>query len=157
MFTSTRTVKDPCRRKSDRHASVLSQKLLMTGPAHRQIANSKFIDSYADILYQLSHHGSPNSSVGKESTCNAGGPGLIPGSGRSPGEGIGYPLQYSGLENAMDCIVHGVTKSQTWLSDFHFLHSAPDVLALSSPNVYKANFLIFGPNVPFSSCLALLT
>ena len=120
MFTSTRTVKDPCRRKSDRHASVLSQKLLRTGPAHRQIANSKFMDSYADILYQLSHHGSPNSSVGKESACNSGGPGLIPGLGRSPGEGIGYPLQYSGLENAMDCIVHGVTKNQAPLSHFHF-------------------------------------
>ena len=102
MFTSTRTVKDPCRRKSDRHASVLSQKLVRTSPAHRQIANSKFIDSYADILYQLSHQGSPNSSVGKESACNSGGPGLIPGLGRSPGEGIGYPLQYSGLQNAMD-------------------------------------------------------
>ena len=102
MFTSTRTVKDPCRRKSDRHASVLSQKLVRTSPAHRQIANSKFIDSYADILYQLSHQGSPNSSVGKESACNAGDPRLIPGSGISPGEGIGYPLQYSGLQNAMD-------------------------------------------------------
>ena len=39
--------------------------------------------------------GFPDSSVGKEPTCNAGDPGLIPGSGRSPGEGIGYPLQYS--------------------------------------------------------------
>ena len=46
--------------------------------------------------------------------------GSIPGSGRSPGEGIGYPLQYSGLENAMDCIVHGVTKSQARPSHFHF-------------------------------------
>jgi len=45
---------------------------------------------------------------------------LIPGSRRSPGEGIGYPLQYSGLENSMDCIVHEVTKSWTQLSDFHF-------------------------------------
>ena len=44
----------------------------------------------------------------------------IPGLGRSPGEGNGYPLQYSGLENSMDCIVHGVTKSRTQLSDFHF-------------------------------------
>ena len=46
--------------------------------------------------------------------------GLIPGMGRSPGEGTGYLLQYSGLENAMDCIVHGVAKSQTRLSKFHF-------------------------------------
>ena len=93
--------------------------------------------------------GFPDSSVGKEYTCNAGDPGSIPGSGRSAGEGIdyplqyswaslgtqlvknppamqetpglgkspgqgkGYPLQYSGLENCMDCIVHGVAKSQT--------------------------------------------
>jgi len=48
-----------------------------------------------------------------QETCNAGNPGLIPGLGRSPGEGKGYPLQYSGLENSTDCIVHGVTKSQT--------------------------------------------
>ena len=45
---------------------------------------------------------SPDSSVGKESACNTGNPGLTPRSGRSPGEGIGYPLQYSGLENSMD-------------------------------------------------------
>ena len=43
----------------------------------------------------------------------AGDLGSIPGLGRSPGEGKGYPLQYSGLENSMDSIVHGVTKSQT--------------------------------------------
>ena len=47
--------------------------------------------------------------------------GLIPGLGRSPGEGKGYPLQYSGLENSVDCIVHGVAKNQTRLSDFHSL------------------------------------
>ena len=58
--------------------------------------------------------------AGKESTCKAGYLGSIPGLGRSPGEGKGYPLQYSGLENSLDCIVHGVTKSQAWLSDFHF-------------------------------------
>ena len=62
--------------------------------------------------------GLPCGSAGKESTCNAGDPGSIPGLGRSPGEGRGYPLQYSGLENSMD--FHGVTKSQTQLSDFHF-------------------------------------
>ena len=45
----------------------------------------------------------------------------IPGLGRFPGEGKGYPLQYSGLENSMDCIVHGVEKSWTRLSDFHFI------------------------------------
>ena len=50
-----------------------------------------------------------DSSVGKESACNAGDLGSIPGLGRSPGEGKSYPLQYSGLENSMDCIVHRVT------------------------------------------------
>ena len=60
------------------------------------------------------------SSVDKESTCNAGDPGSIPGSGRSTGEEKGYPLQCSGLESSLDCIVHGVAKSQTRLSDFHF-------------------------------------
>ena len=65
--------------------------------------------------------GFPGGSAGKESTCNAGELGLIPGLGRSPGEGKGYPLQYSGLENPMDCMCdHGVTKSRTQLSDFHF-------------------------------------
>ena len=62
----------------------------------------------------------PCGSAGKESACSAGDLGLIPGLGRCPGEGKGYPLQYSGLENSMDCIVHGVTKSRTWLSNFHF-------------------------------------
>ena len=56
----------------------------------------------------------------KESTCNVGDLGSIPGLGRSSGEGKGYPLQYSGLENSMDCIVHGVSKSRTLLSNFQF-------------------------------------
>ena len=59
-------------------------------------------------------------SAGKESTCNAGHLGSIPALGRSLGEGKGYLLQYSGLENSMDCIVHGVAKSRTRLSHFHF-------------------------------------
>ena len=55
--------------------------------------------------------GFPRGSAGKESTCNVRDLGLIPELGRSPGEGNGYPLKYSVLENSMDCIVHGVTKS----------------------------------------------
>ena len=65
--------------------------------------------------------GFPGGSDGKESARNAGDSGLIPGLGRFPGEGNSYPLQYSGLENSMDCIVHGVAKSQTQLSDFHLI------------------------------------
>ena len=85
--------------------------------------------------------GLPYGSAGKESACNAGNLGLISGLRRSPGERKVYPLQYSGLENSiciydmyilfntwiwnseensMDCIVHAVVKSRTWLSDFHF-------------------------------------
>ena len=61
----------------------------------------------------------PGGSAGKESACNAGDPGSISGSERSPGEGNGNPLQYPGLENSMDYIVHRVAKSQTRLSNFH--------------------------------------
>ena len=63
--------------------------------------------TYSSIL------GFPNGSGGRESARNEGDLGWIPGLGRSPGEGKGYQLQYSGLENFMDCIVHGFAKSQT--------------------------------------------
>ena len=71
--------------------------------------------------------GFPGGSEVKASTCNVGDLGSIPGSGRSPGEGNGNPLQYSCLENPMDggvwwAIVHGVAKSRTRLSDFTSLH-----------------------------------
>ena len=69
--------------------------------------------------------GFPCGSAGKESSCNAGDLGSILGLGKSPGEGKGYPLQYSGLENSMDCIVHEVEKSWTQLSNFHFKNSIP--------------------------------
>ena len=68
----------------------------------------------------IAAEGFPGGSASKESACNAGNLGSIPGLGRSPGEGNGYPLQYSGLENSMDCVVHGLAKSQTRLSDFHY-------------------------------------
>ena len=64
--------------------------------------------------------GFPGGSDGKEYACNAGDLGLIPRLGKSPGEGKGYPLQYSGLENSMDYIVYGVAESWTRLSNFHF-------------------------------------
>ena len=62
--------------------------------------------------------GFPCGSADKES--NVGDLDLIPGLGRCPGEGKGYPLQYWGLENSKDCTVHGVSKSRTGLSNFHF-------------------------------------
>ena len=121
------------------------------------LLSNKLLLSYVFIG---ASQGFPHSSVGKESTCNAGDPGLIPGSGRFAGEGIGYPLQYSwpslvaqlvkgspqcgrpgfdpwvgkipwrrewlptpvfwpGEFHGLYSIVHGVSKSQTWLSDLH--------------------------------------
>ena len=67
------------------------------------------------------------SSAGEESACNAGNLGLIPGLRRSPREGKSYPLQYSCQENSMECIVHGVAKSQILLSDFYF---TPDLIIM---------------------------
>jgi len=81
--------------------------------------NSKFIVNC--VIHPLqSQVDFPDSSVGKELSCNVGDLGSIPGLGRFPGEGNGYPLRYSGLENSMDSIAHGVTKSWTQLSGFHF-------------------------------------
>ena len=67
-------------------------------------------------------------SAGKEFASSVGDRGSIPGLGRSPGEEKGYPLQYSGLENSMDSIVHGVAKSQTGVSDFHLHYSMVTVV-----------------------------
>jgi len=72
-----------------------------------------FQDSLHIFWLIFVYWGFPDSSVGEDSTCNAGDLGSIPGLGRSPGGGKAYPLQYSGLENSMDCIVHGVARSQT--------------------------------------------
>ena len=70
---------------------------------------------------------------------------MISWKGRSPGEGKGYPLQYSGLENSMDCIVHGVTKSRTRLSDFHF--TSPKVC---TPSLFLSILFIQTPiSFPF--------
>ena len=79
-------------------------------------ANKKDLSTWmiASLLWGL-----PCGSAGEESICSAGDLGLIPGLGRSPGERKGYPLQYSGLENSMDCVVRGVAKSPTRMSDFH--------------------------------------
>ena len=74
------------------------------------------------IIYFCDHLGFLGGSDGQESACSSGDPSSIPGLGRSPGEGNGYPLQYFCLENSMDggawwATVHGVVNSQTWLSD----------------------------------------
>ena len=123
------------------------------------------------------HTSFPDSSVGKESSYNAGDPSLIPGSWRFPEEGIGYPLQYSwaflvaqlvnnspamqrpgfdpwvgkicwrrkgyplqysGLENSMDCITHVASKTQTWLSNFHVIDSKSYIiLSINSNSIHQ--------------------
>ena len=80
-----------------------------------------FESSRPEMMLAL-NKGFPGGSNGKAFACNVGYPALIPGSGRSPGEGNGYPFQYSCLENFMDrgawqATVHGVAKSQTGLID----------------------------------------
>ena len=98
--------------------------------------------------------GFPSSSAGKESTCNAGDLGSIPGLGRSPGEGNGYPLQYPCLENPMDrgawqATVCGVAKSRTRLSDFH------PFLPLLCPQVHSPSVSLFLPCTIFLDAIYL--
>ena len=89
------------------------------------------------------HEVFPCGSAGKESACNAGDLGLIPGLGRSPGEGKDYPLQYSGRENSMDCTAHGVTKSWTQVSNFYYTPALQaDSLPLSHLEGPKLHLLI---------------
>ena len=99
---------------------------LRNSPRIKRDNTDKGVDSSRSItilnIYVLH---STSGSAGKESTCNVGDLDSIPGLGRSPGEGKGYSLQYSGLENSMDCIVHGVAKSHTQLSNFHFHSASP--------------------------------
>ena len=78
--------------------------------------------TYIYALHCIYDMGFPGSSGCKESACNAGDPGLVPGLGKSPGERNGSPLQYSCLENSMDreawwATVHGVTESRIRLSN----------------------------------------
>ena len=91
-------------------------------------------------------HGFSCGSAGKESACSAGDLGLIPGLGRSPREGKGYPLQYSGLENSVDSIVHGVAKSWTRLSDFHFWRSKWQPTPIFFPREFHGQRRLVGYN-----------
>ena len=92
----------------------------------------------------------PCGSAGKESARNVGDLSLIHGLGRSPGEGKGYPTQYSGLENSMDYKVHGVAKSWTQLSAFHFL-SFPFSFRVKTVDI--ADFKLMSMNMePGSIC-----
>ena len=93
-----------------------------------------------DRLPTLVCLGFPGGSAGKESACNAGDLGSIPGLRRSPGGGNCYPLQYSGLENSMDWIVHGVAKSWTRLSHF-YLHQ----VLVAACEIFSCNMWALAP------------
>ena len=93
----------------------------------------------------------PCGSAGKESICNVGDLGSVPELGRSPGEGKGYTLQYSGLENSMGCIVYGVSKSWTRLSDFHFPLRLIDLVSLLSKDFQESS-----PALQFKSINSLV-
>ena len=106
---------------------------MASGPITSWQIDGKTVETVADFIFLASKItagigysptsvflGFPCGSAGKESACDMGDLGSIPGLGRSPGEGTGYPLQYSGLENSLDCMVHGVAESRTRLSDFDF-------------------------------------
>ena len=85
---------------------------------HIYIYNYRYIYTYTLYMYTCML---PSCSVGKESACNAADLSLIPGLGRSPGEGNGYLLQYSGLENSVNCIVHGVAESFTFIYMYNWV------------------------------------
>ena len=105
------------------HSSVLAWRIpgteepggLLSMGLHRVTHDWSNLAAATAVLYKASLV----AQLGKESASSAEDLGSISGLGRSPGEGKGCPHQYSGLENSMDCIVHGVAKSQTRLSDFH--------------------------------------
>ena len=101
----------------------LTAQLVKNPPAMQEIL-VRFLDQEDPLEKVYATHSSilelPCGSAGKESTYSVTDLGSIPGLGRSPGEGKGYPHWYSGLENTVDCMSHGVTKSRTQLSDFTF-------------------------------------
>ena len=86
------------------------------------------------------HWGFPGDSAGKESTCNAEDLSSIPGLGRSPEEGKGYPCQYSGLENSMDCIFHGATELEQLSLSFTFMST--ELVVPSSHLILCCSFLL---------------
>ena len=118
------------------HSLVTRAPEMEEAPVERQ-QQEDFSHKRREIRHVLlGWEGFPCGSAGRESTSNAGDLGSIPGLGRSPGEGKGYPLQYSGLENSINCTVHGAAKSQTRLSDFHVTSLGWDTLLTKTKAVW---------------------
>ena len=134
--------------------NFISQLLFHFHPWNLSIPKSFNLIIIFCILSYLTNNksGFPDSSTGKESTCNSGNLSSIPRLGRSPGEGKVYPLQCSGLENSMDCIVHGVTRSwndwRTFIS-LHFTNtSAKMVLTLNTMKAFTLSPTSLFPDWP---------
>ena len=117
---------DPLEEEMATHSSNLAWKIpWMEEPCRLQSMRLQRVGQDWTTSFSLFlRFGFPCGSAGKESACNVGDLGSVPSLGITPGEGKGYALQYSGLENFMDCTVHGIAKSQTQLSnlDFTFLN-----------------------------------
>ena len=118
---------DPLEKEMATHYSILAWRIpWMEEPGRLQSMGSQRVGhDWATSLSIWHLQGFPCGLAGKEFACDVGDLDLIPVFGRSPGEGKGYQFQYSGLENSMDYIVHGVAKSWTGLSNihFHFTHT----------------------------------
>ena len=137
------------------HSSILAWKILWTEEPGRlqSMGSQRLRHDWATVLSLPGQSkGFPCSSAGKESACNAGDLGSIPGLGRSLGEGKGYPLQYSGLENSMDYIDRGTAKSQTRLR--LSLHSLDN--PVGSPHLKVSNLTISANNFFFFSNKVIL-
>ena len=116
---------DPLEKEKDIHSSILAWRIPCTRPwGHKESDMTEWLSLHFTLwlvfILKLIFLSFPCGSARKEFACNVGNWGSIPGLGRFPGERKCYPLQYSVLENSTDCIVHGVTKSWSRLSDFHF-------------------------------------
>ena len=109
-----------------------------------------------NVRPSLARRLSSYSSVVKEFTCSTEDLGSTPELGRSPGEGKGSPPQYSGLENSRHCVAHGVTKSRTWLSGFHFhwLQHVPSSLTANVTEASKCGRLRASPAQPPGAILS---
>ena len=119
----------------------------------------KFSSEHLNFGKLIFATGFPRGSYGKESACNVGDPGLTPGSGRSPGEGHGYPHQYSCLENSMDrgdweVTVHKIPKSWIWLRDYTVSLWYCNFLILK---YYSGDIVVRFTSVTFCNCLVNLS
>ena len=113
-------------------SSIISQSWLKFASIESvMLSNHLILASLFSCLPSFPASGFPGGSTGKDSACNVGNLGSIPGMWRYSGEGNGYPHQYSGLENSMGWIAHRVTKSWTPLNDFHFTFPASGSFPMS--------------------------